>query len=104
MWKNGPDTADTATPGNVGININSGGGGSPVHGTVISYNAISDEEVDIAINTPTEVDIHLNNLEGGKIGVADVCAFDKAAICTGSIDATENYWGCPNGPVIDVPA
>ena len=28
----------------------------------------------------------------------DVCAFDGATICTGSIDATQNYWGCPHGP------
>jgi hypothetical protein len=29
--------------------------------------------------------------------VANICAYDKAA-CTGSIDATENYWGCAAGP------
>jgi hypothetical protein len=92
------DTADTATPGKVGININSGGGGSPVLGTVISQNVIRDEDVDIAVNTPAEVDIHLNDLLGDKIGVADVCVFDKATVCTGSIDATENYWGCMRGP------
>lgn len=92
------DQADTATPGKVGININSGGGGSPVYGTVIAENVIRDEDVDVAINSPAEVDIHLNDLAGGKIGVADVCAFDHASICTGSIDATENYWGCTGGP------
>ena len=92
------DQADTATPGRVGININSGGGGSPVRGTVISHNVIRDEDVDIAVNTPTEVDIHLNDLLGEKIGVADVCAFDGAKICTGTIDATENFWGCHAGP------
>ena len=73
------DQADTATPGRVGININSGGGGSPVVGTVITGNVIRDEDVDIAVNTPAEVDTHLNELLGGKIGVADVCAFDHAA-------------------------
>ena len=36
----------------MGININSGDGGSPVHGTVISYNVIREEDVDIAVNTP----------------------------------------------------
>ncbi len=92
------DQFDTATPGSVGININSGGGGSPVLGTVISQNVIRDEDVDIAVNTPAEVDIHLNDLRGRKIGVDDVCAFDGATICTGSIDATQNYWGCPHGP------
>jgi hypothetical protein len=92
------DQADTATPGSVGININSGDGGSPVYGTVIAENIIRDEEFDVAVNTPAEVDIHLNDLKGGKVGVADVCAFDGAKICTGSIDATENYWGCAGGP------
>jgi len=96
--KNLPDQGDTATPGNVGININSGRGGSPVYGTVISYNVIRDEDIDIAVNTPAEVDIHLNDLGGGKIGVGDVCAFDKASICTGTIKAIENYWGCHKGP------
>jgi len=92
------DQDDTATPGRVGININSGGGGSPVRGTVISQNVISNEDIDIAVNTPAEVDIHLNSLLGSGIGVGDVCAFDGATVCTGTIDATENYWGCPAGP------
>jgi hypothetical protein len=94
---NGADTSDTATPGTTGININSGGGGSPVYGTIITQNIIRDEQVDIAVNTPSEVDTHLNDLLGGGIGVANVCALDKAA-CTGNIDATENFWGCPAGP------
>ncbi|MGH9530373.1 MAG: right-handed parallel beta-helix repeat-containing protein [Terriglobales bacterium] len=92
------DTDDTATPGRVGININSGDGGSPVTGTVISGNDIRDEDIDVAVNTPAEVDVHLNDLLGHKLGVADVCAFDGSSACTGSIDATENYWGCIAGP------
>ena len=82
----------------MGININSGDGGSPVRGTVISQNVISDEDIDIAVNTPAEVDIHLNSLLGRGIGVGDVCALDASTVCTGTIDATENYWGCPAGP------
>jgi parallel beta-helix repeat protein len=93
-----PDSDDTATPGRVGININSGGGGSPVIGTVISENTIRDEDIDVAVNTPGEVDIHLNNLLGHKTGVGDVCSFDGASMCTGTIDATQNYWGCRFGP------
>ena len=96
--KNLADSGDTATPGRVGININSGGGGSPVLDTVITGNLIQDEDVDIAVNTPAQVDAHLNNLLGGKVGVANICAFDKATACTGSINATQNYWGCPGGP------
>src|SRR6202162_4945802 len=92
------DLFDTKTPGRVGININSGDGASPVRGTVISLNVISDEDIDIAVNTPAEVDIHLNDLLGGKVGVADVCALDASKACAGSIDAAQNYWGCPAGP------
>lgn len=92
------DTADTKTPGRVGININSGDGGSPVRNTVIAENVISDEDIDIAINTNAEVDLHLNSLLGHGIGVGDVCALDASALCTGNIDATENYWGCAAGP------
>lgn len=98
ITNNSADLDDTATPGRVGININSGGGGSPVRNTTISRNVISQEDIDIAVNTPAEVDIHLNNLLGKKIGVGDVCAFDGATACTGRIDATENYWGCVTGP------
>ncbi len=94
---NGRDTDDTATQGSTGININSGGGGSPVRGTIISGNVVRDEDVDVAVNTPAELDLHLNDLLGHNIGVANVCALDSAA-CTGTIDATENFWGCPAGP------
>ncbi len=95
---NNKDTDDTATPGPVGININSGGGGSPVRGTVIAQNVIRDEYVDVAVNTPATVEIHFNDLFGKNYGVADVCAFDKATACTGKIDATDNFWGCDDGP------
>lgn len=95
--KNLADAGDTATPGRVGININSGGGGSPVMGTVITQNVIVDEDVDVAVNTPAAVLVHLNDLLGGKTGVANICAFDHAA-CTGGASASQNYWGCPWGP------
>ena len=96
---NGADEfSDTATPGTVGININSGGGGSPIMGTNIGANVITNEDVDIAINTPAIVKVHTNNLLGGNIGVANICTYDGASICTGTIDATQNYWGCSAGP------
>ncbi len=95
--KNLADANDTATPGRVGININSGAGGSPVLGTVVTRNVITDEDVDVAVNTPAEVDVHGNDLLGGKIGVANICSYDKAA-CAGSVSATENYFGCAFGP------
>ncbi len=87
---NGADTADTATPGPTGINLNSGGGGTPITGTVISGNRIDNEAVDIAVNTPAAVQIRLNNLLGGAIGVANLGG--------GTVNATLNYWGCFFGP------
>jgi len=84
---NGPDTEDAATPGPTGINVF---GVSPVRGTIISQNIISDETVDLAVNTPAYLDVHLNDFFGRKIGVAN--------LGTGSVDATENWWGCAQGP------
>lgn len=84
---NGADTADAATPGPTGINIF---GVSPITGTVISENVIKNESVDIAANTPTSLDAHLNDLLGKKIGVENLGG--------GIVDATQNWWGCPGGP------
>jgi parallel beta-helix repeat protein len=95
---NGADTADSETSGTAGINISSGDGGSPVTGITVTGNTISNEQVDIGVNTVVEVDIHQNNLLGGNIGVANDCTLDGAS-CTGSnINATQNYWGCSTGP------
>jgi parallel beta-helix repeat protein len=84
---NGADTDDAATPGPTGINVF---GVSPVTGTMIAHNVIKDEAEDIVTKTPAEVDIHFNDLLGGNIGVDN--------LGTGTADATENWWGCPNGP------
>jgi len=48
-------------------------------------------------NTPAWVNVHLNDLRGGKVGVANVCTLDDPS-CKGGIIASENYWGCPKGP------
>jgi hypothetical protein len=87
---NGADTDDTATPGPTGININSGFGGTPITGNVIWGNKIENESVDIAVNTPAKVAANGNSLLGGDIGVAN--------LGPGSVDATNNYWGCTAGP------
>ena len=85
---NGADTEDAATPGPTGINVF---GVAPVTGTIISGNVIDDEAVDIATNTPAQVNVHLNDLLGGRktIGVNNISA---------TVDATENWWGSPAGP------
>jgi hypothetical protein len=84
---NHADTDDAATPGPTGINVF---GVSPIVGTTISQNVIKDEAVDVAVNTPSLVDVHLNDLLGKKTGLANLGA--------GSADATENWWGCAKGP------
>ncbi len=84
---NGADTEDAATPGPTGINIFSV---SPITGTVISQNTINGEDVDIAFRTTTAMDAHLNNLLGKAIGIDN--------LGTGSVNATENWWGCSGGP------
>lgn len=95
--KNLADEFDTATGGTVGININSGGGGSPVLGTIITQNIITDEDIDVAVNTPAWVTVHDNELLGGKVGVANVCTLDDPS-CKGGSIATDNFWGCAKGP------
>lgn len=84
---NHADSDDAATPGPTGINIF---GVSPIIGTTISQNIIRDEAVDVAIKTPAEVDVHLNNLLGEKVGLAN--------LGSGMVDASENWWGCATGP------
>jgi hypothetical protein len=84
---NAADTMDAATPGPTGINIY---GVAPITGTLISGNVIEDEAEDIVTQTPAEVNVHFNDLLGGHIGVDN--------IGTGTVDATENWWGSPRGP------
>ena len=84
---NGSDTDDAATPGPTGINVF---GLAPITGTIISENVIDDEAVDIATNTPAQVNVHLNDLLDGNLGVDNIGA--------GTVDARENWWGCAGGP------
>ena len=89
---NGADTGDAATPGTTGINVF---GVSPVTGTLITGNVINNEAVDIATNTPAQVNVHLNDLLGMGIGVDNIFT---ALNTVGTVDATENWWGSPGGP------
>lgn len=84
---NGADTQDAATPGPTGINVY---GFSPITGTVISQNLIKDEADDIVVNTDAQVDAHLNNFFDHTVGIDN--------LGTGTVNATENWWGCFGGP------
>jgi parallel beta-helix repeat protein len=84
---NGADTEDAFTPGTTGINIF---GVSRITGTVISQNIFRNEAEDIVANTPAEIEVHLNNFLDETLGVDNLGG--------GTVDATENWWGCPAGP------
>lgn len=87
---NGADTEDAFTPGTTGINVF---GVSAITGTVIAGNVITDEAEDVVANTPAKVEVHLNDLIGGTLGVDN--------LGTGTVDATLNWWGCVTGPGTD---
>jgi nitrous oxidase accessory protein NosD len=88
IFGNGPDTSDAATTGPTGINIF---GVSPITGTVISNNNINKESLDVVVNTPGDVEVHDNRLHGsGATGVQNYGS--------GTVDATDNWWGCARGP------
>jgi parallel beta-helix repeat protein len=88
---NGADLFDTATPGPTEINVNSGFGSTPITGTVISQNVIDHEAYDLFVNTPAQVDAHLNTFLG-----RDDVGVDNSSSST--VNATENWWGCFGGP------
>jgi hypothetical protein len=85
---NGRDTLDATTSGPTGINIFSV---APISGTIISQNVIERESIDVAFNAPAgQVNAHFNDFEPFSIGVDN--------IGTGTVDATQNWWGCAQGP------
>ncbi|HET9184319.1 MAG TPA: right-handed parallel beta-helix repeat-containing protein [Candidatus Angelobacter sp.] len=90
--KNAQDTADAATSGPTGINIFSL---TPMPGTIVDRNTITDEALDVAIKIPAaaagsaDIQAHLNNL-AKPVGIQNAGA--------ATVDATENWWSCPSGP------
>jgi len=85
--QNGADVEDTATPGTTGINIHSL---VAVNGTVISENLISQESIAVAVSAPGgETSLALNNF------TAVTGVLNRGA---GTVNATENWWGCLGGP------
>ena len=86
--RNHADSGDAATSGPTGINIY--GVLSAIAGTVISRNIFDEEEIDIAVNTDAQVDVHLNDFLGGNTGIAN--------LGSGLVNATGNWWGCRKGP------
>jgi parallel beta-helix repeat protein len=97
---NGTDTGDAATPGTTGINFfgaHTSSAPGLLTGTQIYGNTISDQEYDIVYNSGVPLEVHLNNLlfTSGTT-VAGLANTDITGI--GSVDASQNYWGCSAGP------
>src|ERR1017187_8358176 len=84
---NGADTADAATPGPTGINVF---GVSPITGTIIAQNVFQQESYEVVVNTPAQVDVHLNNFLDTTVGVDNLGA--------GTSNAVVNWWACADGP------
>jgi parallel beta-helix repeat protein len=84
---NGPDRNDAATPGPTGINVY---GVSPTTGTTITGNVIERETIAIAVKTPSPVSAQFNDLDNHQIGIAN--------LGSSFVDASENWWGCAQGP------
>ena len=53
----------------------------------------AEEAEDVVANTPASLNVHLNDLLGGRVGVDN--------LGQGTVDATENWWGSPGGPGTD---
>ncbi|HLW71331.1 MAG TPA: right-handed parallel beta-helix repeat-containing protein [Candidatus Binataceae bacterium] len=98
---NGGDSEATpgGTPPGLGIELlsngdfgNGFGAATPIVGTTIADNIVSNEDIDIWVgNTDTDANAMLNNLIGsGASGITNAGS--------GNVTATDNWWGCPDGP------
>ena len=86
------DDAATAAPTGIVIFADKNGHAAPITGMTISGNTVSDESIDVWIgNVAENLALHDNNLLGASaVGVKNTGS--------GSVDATDNYWGCATGP------
>jgi parallel beta-helix repeat protein len=92
----GADTGDAVTPGTTGINFFGAAAAKPAAAasllnTQIYGNTITAEAYAIVANSADALTAQLNNLtDAGQTGVD--------GIGTGAVNATQNYWGCTEGP------
>jgi parallel beta-helix repeat protein len=95
ITNNGSDVGDAATPGTTGINFFGSaalGGAATMTGTQIYGNNITGQDYSIIANSSTNpLTVHLNNL-------TNVGGGGLASLSNDTIDATQNYWGCTEGP------
>lgn len=90
---NGGDLVDSTT----GIELLGATPLSDTSGIVITRNVIKNESVGIAVSVATDstVDVHLNDLSGNGLSTVGI---ENLVHSTGTVDATENWWGCSGGP------
>ena len=87
---NGPDNPGAPTPGPTGINVFSKG---LITGTIISQNTFENEAIAVGFSAPAgQLNVQFNDFHHG-IGVDNL-----SAINAGTVDATQNWWGCTLGP------
>ena len=86
------DDAGTSGPTGIIVFSDAANGAAPITGMTITGNTINREAIDVYFGTSAiNLALHQNNLmDGGAVGVQNAG--------TGTVDATNNYWGCPNGP------
>ena len=86
--QNGADAyAGTTVP--TGISV---AGQANIIDSLLTSNVIEKESVGVAFNSASTLELHLNDLIVGRnVGVANLNA-------AGIVNASENWWGCPNGP------
>jgi hypothetical protein len=87
---NGPDPdPGTTVPTGISVFSDDTGGAPPITGTLNTGNTITNEGIAIAVKTPGKVQAHFNSFKT-TIGIDN--------LGSGTVDATQNYWGCPGGP------
>jgi len=87
---NGPDPdPGTTVPTGISVFADEAAGASSITGTTITANIFQNESISIAVKTSGTVEAHLNNFDH-SIGVDNLDG--------GKVNATLNWWGCPNGP------
>jgi hypothetical protein len=90
----GPDSDSGAPPSGIEISADASAGAAPITDTLVYGNKITNQDVGIWVGSTeisSSVHVNHNQLGGNTVGVQNAG--------TGTLDATQNYWGCSTGPV-----
>jgi hypothetical protein len=89
----GPDPDSGAPPSGIEISSDASAGAAPITDTLVYGNVITNQEVGVWVgSTAISPTIHVNRnwLGGTSVGVQNAG--------TGTLNATQNHWGCDAGP------